>query len=175
MSTWYLAQTKPNASHIAKSNLERQGFVVFQPMEKRTIARRARFSDQIRPFFAGYLFVSYPATTAPWSLVNSTYGVTRLVSFGQSPAPVPESVVKELQQACDSDDVLSFDSEISPGTEIEITSGALTNFVGRVERLAPDHRALVLLEFMGQQTRTRVDLAHVRALRHASQPGQADG
>lgn len=72
LAEWFVAQVKPNADQIAKRNLEGQGFQTFQPMEKHTIAKAGRFADQIRPFFMGYLFVSYRAAAAPWSLVNST-------------------------------------------------------------------------------------------------------
>lgn len=163
MQTWFLVQTKANASAIARRNLERQGFAVFQPMERRTIARRGRFVDQIRPYFGGYLFVSYPTSTPPWSLVNSTYGVSRLVSFGGRPAPVPGQIIASLQDSCDENGTISLDRSISPGDEVEIAVGAMKDFVGRVEHLAPNDRAIVLLDFMGKQTKMVVNKAHLRA------------
>lgn len=159
---WYLVQSKANSNHIAKRNLERQGFVVFQPLEKRTLARRGKFSTQLRPFIAGYLFVSYFAAAAPWSAIDSTYGVSRLVKFGERPAIVPDKIIRDLEEACDKDGVLSPPASISQGDRIEVTSGPLANFVGQVERLAPNHRAMVLIDFMGKQTRMETDLSNIQ-------------
>ena len=163
MTDWFLAQVKPNGDHIAKRNLERQGFETFQPMEKRTVAKAGRFRDQVRPFFSGYLFISYPGFAAPWSVVNSTYGVCRLVRFSDRPAPVPHSVIAELRSYCDAAGVITITPDIEPGAVVEIRMGAFSNFVGQVERMTPDHRAMVLLDFMGKQTKVNIPTSHLRA------------
>lgn len=163
MHSWFLAQVKPNADQIAKRNLERQGFLTFQPMELRTIVQRGKLSEQLRPLFAGYLFVAYPAASAPWSLVNSTYGVSRLVKFGERPAAVPEFVMTELFGACDKNGVICVVPAISVGDRVEVARGPLTNFVGYVQRLAADQRAIILLDIIGKQTRVAVNMADLRA------------
>jgi transcriptional antiterminator RfaH len=163
MAEWFVAQVKPNGDKIAKRNLERQGFITFQPLEKRTVAKGGRFHEQIRPFFSGYLFVRYPASVAPWSLVNSTYGVSRLVKFGERPAPVPPEVIAELRAACDAQGIIALSPDIRPGTTVEIRHGTFSSFVGQVERLAPDQRVMVLLDFMGKQTKVNVPTSHLRA------------
>lgn len=162
MTVWFVAQVKPNADQIAKRNLERQGFRTFQPMEKRTLVKAGRFVDQTRPFFTGYLFVSYPEEAAPWSLVNSTYGVSRLVRFGNRPAPVPYNVVADLQAACSIEGVITLQPEFIPGSIVEVKDGAFTSFVGQVERLSPDHRAMVLLDFIGRQTKVNLPMNQLR-------------
>lgn len=162
LTQWFLAQLKPNADQIAKRNLERQRFNTFLPLERRTRVRGGKFTAVLRPFFPGYIFLSYPETLAPWSVVNSTYGVARLVSFGGRPTPVPSEVIAELKIACGSDGVIELGHELMPGTSVEVASGAFTSFIGEVERLTPDHRVLVLLDFMGKQTRVNLPAGHVR-------------
>ena len=163
MDHWFLAQAKPNADQIAKRNLERQGFSTFQPMEQRTVARAGRFRQQLRPFFGGYIFISYATEAAPWSLVNSTYGVARLVRFGERPAPVPPCVIADLRAVCNENGVVSLHPELGPGAKVEVAFGAFTSFIGEVERLTPDQRAFVLLDFMGKQTRVNLPTGHLRA------------
>ena len=163
METWYLAQTRPNAGEIAKRNLHRQGFKTFQPMEIRSIVRRGRFVEQRRPFFTGYLFVSYPAPSAPWSLVNSTYGIARLVRFGDRPAPVPERVMADLLAACDENAIISVEQGLAVGDTVEVLRGPLASFVGELERHSPDERAVILLDIIGKQTRVMVNKADLRA------------
>lgn len=162
MPSWFLAQVKPNADQIAKRNLERQNFRTFQPLERSTRVRGGQFIATLRPFFPGYLFLSYPEPIAPWSLVNSTYGVARLVSFGGKPAPVPGQIIADLQAACGEDGVLMIDHQFQAGTRVTIASGPLAAFVGEVERLTPDRRVLVLLDFMGQQTRVTLPAGDLR-------------
>ncbi|MEQ5789326.1 hypothetical protein J3454_15650 [Erythrobacter sp. NFXS35] len=165
MAEWFLAQVKPNSDLIAKRNLARQGFATFQPMEKRTIASGGKFREQIRPFFSGYLFVSYPETSAPWSLVNSTYGVSRLVRFGAKLAPVPRGVMTQLRAACDTDDIIALTDNFVAGATVEIMAGSFTGLIGEIGQLSPDRRAMVLLDFMGKQTKVSVPTSHLKAAR----------
>lgn len=164
MSHWFLAQVKPNADATARRNLERQRFEVFQPRERRTQIRAGRFIPKIRPFFPGYLFLSYPEAHAPWSLVNSTYGIARLVSFAGKPAQVPASVISELKAACGADEIVELDQPLEPGARVEVANGSFATFIGEVERLAPDHRVHVLLDFMGKQTRVTLRSVDVRLI-----------
>ncbi|MEE4317748.1 MAG: transcriptional activator RfaH [Erythrobacter sp.] len=170
MTQWHLAQVKPNADKIATRNLERQNFLTFQPLERRTQVRGGRFVTSLRPFFPGYIFLSCPEAAAPWSLVNSTYGVARLVSFGGKPAPVPEGIIAGLMAACGEDGTITVSHQLQPGDLVAVTSGPFASLVGKIVRLTPDQRALVLIDFMGKQTRVRLpatDLRPAAALSHA--------
>jgi transcriptional antiterminator RfaH len=162
VTRWHCAQVKPNADKIAIRNLERQNFTTFQPLERCTRVRSGKFVTHLRPFFPGYVFLSYPEAAAPWSLVKSTYGVARLVSFGGRPAPVPASIVAGLQAACGEDGAITLDYQLQPGARITVTSGPFTSFIGEIERLAPDQRVLVLIDFMGKQTRVKLPATDVR-------------
>lgn len=157
-----LGQMRPNADAIAKRNLERQGFETFQPLERVTVVQRGRFVTKMRSFFPGYVFVSHPAENAPWSLVNSTYGVARLVKFGERPARVPLDLINELRVACDQDGAVTVKPGLAAGATVEIQSGAFASFIGKVERLAPKDRALVLIDFMGTQSRVTLSVGHLR-------------
>lgn len=161
---WYLAQLKPNSDNIAKRNLARQDFVTFQPLERCTRVRAGRFSTHLRGFFPGYLFVSHPDTVAPWAKINATYGIARLVSSAGKPTPVPSRVIAELQERCDDDGVMASAHAFAPGAQVEVRHGAFTDFLGEIERLTPDHRALVLIDFMGKQTRVTLRAADLHPL-----------
>ncbi|QIG54258.1 transcriptional activator RfaH [Altererythrobacter sp. BO-6] len=159
---WYLAQVKPNSVAIAQRNLERQGFHVFCPLERITRARGGKFISATRPFFPGYLFVQVGDGAAPWREIASTLGVSRLVSFGPSPAPVPSEIVEELQRHCDDDGCMGPLTEMAEGDEIRIANGPLADFWGRIVKLGPDQRAWVLLDIMGKQTRVLVSRGDLR-------------
>lgn len=168
MTVWLLAQIKPNADAIAQRNLERQGFATFRPLERRTILRGGKFVTKTSPFFPGYVFVNYSVERAPWSVINSTYGVVRLVKFSERPAHVPARLVEELLKACDRDGVITLNSQLAIGTEVIIRSGAFNNFVGHIERLSPKERAFVLIDFMGTQSRVNVSVNNLRVVSEQS-------
>lgn len=164
---------RPNADSIAARNLARQGFTTFQPLEAFTTIRGGRFVARQRPFFPGYMFVGYASAAAPWSVVNSTYGVSRLVKFGDAPVTVPGSLIADLQAACDDKGFIATEVGVMAGSKVEIASGTFTGFVGQVERLTPDHRALVLIEFLGKRTRANLPVAQLKiASEHAYLKGR---
>ena len=107
-TSWFLAQLKPNCTNIADKNLKRQGFKPFLPMEEETRQHNGKFVTAMRPLFPGYIFVAFDVTRGFWRTVNSTYGITRLVSSGNEPAPVPLDLVSQLMlKSCCMKDVSS--------------------------------------------------------------------
>jgi len=160
---WHLAQIKPNAFQIAERNLRRQGFAVFAPTLAQTIRRAGRFVPEQRPLFPGYLFVGFVPQSAPWSAINSTSGVSRLVSFrAGSPAEVPQPIISGLMARCDEAAQLLPPKDLAPGTEVQLIGGPFADFIGTVEAMAPDRRVWVLLECMGQTARLAVKVEGLR-------------
>lgn len=156
---WFLAHLRPNCFHIAERNLKRQGFPTFLPLEEKTVRRKGRFVQSLVPLFSGYMFISIDPLLGQWRPVNSTYGVTRIVSFGQEPAAVPLEIVNELMLRCDPSGRILPPKMLQPGDRVRITTGPFADFVAEVEKIAPDRRVWVLMELMGGQTRVAVSPA----------------
>ena len=163
-TTWFLAQIKPNSYRIAERNLGRQGFRTFLPLQEETRRVRGRFTTQMRPLFPGYLFVAFDVERGGWRAVNSSYGVTRLVSLGKEPTPVPPELISTLMLRCDREGKLMPPKLLAPGDEVIVTKGPFAEFVAKVDRIAPDRRVWVLMEIMGGATRVAVDAQHLRAM-----------
>ena len=163
-TSWFLAQLKPNCANIADRNLKRQGFQTFLPLEEETRQRNGKFVTAERPLFPGYIFVAFDAARGLWRNVNSTYGITRLVSFGEEPAAVPIDLVTQIMLRCDSSGRLLRPKVLKPGDQVKLTSGPFANFVAEVEKTAPDRRIWVLMEFMGGQTRVAVEADRLRII-----------
>lgn len=159
---WFLAQIKPNSARIAKTNLDRQGFDTFLPMEEIVHRRKGRFVTSRSPMFPGYIFVAFDVENAQWRAVNSTYGITRLVSFGDAPAPVPAGIMSELTNRCDSSGFLLPPQKLEPGDRVTVTSGPFTDLVAEIEKAAPDRRVWVLLDVMGGKTRVEVGTDQIK-------------
>lgn len=163
-TSWFLAQLKPNSANIADKNLKRQGFQTFLPLEEETRQRNGKFVTAKRPLFPGYIFVAFDVARGFWRTVNSTYGITRLVSFGKEPTAVPLDLVSRLMLRCDAQGKLLPPKLLKPGDQVTLTKGPFANFVAEVEKIAPDRRVWVLIELMGGQTRVAVGADQLRAV-----------
>ena len=161
-TSWFLGQLKPNCGHIARRNLQLQGFRTFLPTEDGTKRLRGKFISTQRPLFPGYIFVAFNAGAGHWRTINSTNGITRLVSFGKEPAPVPLDIVSQLMLRCHASGKLLPPKLLKPGDPVRLTSGPFADFVGTIEAIAPERRVWVLMEIMGGQTRVAVAADQVR-------------
>jgi transcriptional antiterminator RfaH len=165
-SSWHLVQIKPNMQAKAQQNLRRQGIGLFIPFHSVTQRRAGRFVTKSGPLFPGYIFVSVSPDTAPWRQINSTYGVSRLVSFsGLCPAKVPTVLIRNLMAQYAQPSVpTSIAPSLPPlvkGDKVEIQQGPFSGLFARMQSLAPGERIWVLLDLLGRETRVCVPRAIV--------------
>ena len=156
MKLWYLIQFKPNAHRLAQRNLKRQDFEVFLPMQEITRRKASRFVSELRPLFPGYMFVGVDSRSAPWRTINSTIGVSRLVSFDGTPKPLPLQLISSLMSRCDASGTLLPPKTLNVGDAVDVLSGPFANFVATVEKVDAQQRIWLLIEFMGQGARINV-------------------
>ena len=169
-TSWYIVQFKPNSHKIAVLNLQRQGFETFLPMHEVMRRTVAKFETVIRPLFAGYMFVACDPETAPWRQINSTYGVSRMLSFAEEgPRPMPEALIAGLRARCDSVGKVMPLENFEAGQSVEMHSGPFANFIATVEQMASDARVWVLLDFMGKETRVQVARQQIQAVSPAAE------
>ena len=161
---WYLVQTKPNAFRIAERNLARQDIDVFCPTLAATQRHGTRYRSVIRQLFPGYLFVRFNGPSPQWHRVNSTYGVSRLITFADRPGVVPQHLVDGLKQRCDDTGLLAPPVALAPGDRVRVVSGPFADFVATVERLDPDQRVWLLLDSLGGAMKLQI---HQTALQNA--------
>ena len=156
MKQWHLLQFKPNSHRLAVRNLQRQGFETFLPLQEITRHKGSRFTIDLRPLFPGYMFVGAELDAAPWRAVNSTIGVTRLVSFADNYKPLPLNLISNLMLHCDEEGKILPPKTLDAGDSVEVLNGPFANFVATVEKIDAQQRVWVLMEFMGQSTRMHI-------------------
>lgn len=159
--SWHLLQFKPNSHRLAERNLHRQGFATFLPLREMTRRSAGSFHVDLRPLFPGYMFVEFDISTAAWRKVNSTFGVSRLVSFGGKPRAVPVDLIEQLKARCDKSGKLLPPPALREGESVELLSGPFSEFVATVEEVKADQRVWLLLDFMGKNTRVQVETKDV--------------
>ncbi|MEY3490244.1 MAG: transcription antitermination protein RfaH, partial [Pseudomonadota bacterium] len=118
---WYVVHTKPRQEQRALENLQRQGFKAWLPTIEVEKLRRGKLTRVIEPMFSRYLFIQLDTTQSNWSPIRSTLGVSKLVSFGNVPAVVPDPLIQALQQA----DGSQREYLLKEGDAVQFVSGPL--------------------------------------------------
>ena len=125
-------------------------------MQKITRRKASRFVSDLKPLFPGYMFVSVNAGLAPWRTINSTIGVSKLVSFEGKPKPFSLRLISGLMLRCDASGTLLPPKSLNEGDSVEMLTGPFANFIATVDTIDPEQRIWVLMDFMGQKTRMQI-------------------
>lgn len=165
MNRWYVAYTQQGAENMAEGQLQQQGFYAYLPKCLGTVRHARRVRDVVVPLFPRYLFIEIDLQVQRWRSVNGTRGVSYLVSMGDRPAPVPHGIVEEIQSRENQAKLIELPQKApyEPGETVEITTGALTDQVGKFIRMDARQRVVVLLELLGRGLEVSVPTGLVRA------------
>ena len=162
---WYAVQTQPNRENLAAEHLQRQGFRVWMPLCERIIRHARKSKRVLRPLFPGYLFINLDVKTAQWRSINGTIGVSRIVSFGQGPAPVADQFIAALQKIQESNGLVTGIGDVlRPGQDVEILSGPMAGTIAKLLSLEGGDRVTVLLGLLGRFVRGQLLREHVVSL-----------
>jgi transcriptional antiterminator RfaH len=162
---WYLVQTQVNGEAKAAQNLLRQGYEIYLPryLKRRCHARKVEFVA--RPLFPRYIFVAIDMATQRWRSIQSTFGVSRLITNGDDPAVVPESVIHALKAREDEKGFVRIDCKpaFAPGDKVRVLAGAFMDSAGLFSGLADHDRVSILLDMLGRKVRVFLDADMVAA------------
>ena len=150
---WYILQFKSNSHHLAAKNLNRQGFETFLPLHETTSRRLSRFINTSKPLFPGYMFIKFDRRESEWHKINSTYGVSRLITFNSILKSIPTSVVDSLMKRYDLSGKLLPIQKLKTGDQVKVSTGPFANFIATVEKYEADHRIWILRDLMGRKTK----------------------
>lgn len=154
---WYVAQLKPNEFERAKYNIRKQGFETFMPLRRKSVRHARKTNNVLRPVFPGYIFTRFGADRGDWRKINSTFGVSKLISFeAGKPSPVPNALIEGLRARCDCNDILQPLDDFKTGEKVRVISGNFAEFVGEIETFVTGDRLRLLFDFMSQVTRVDV-------------------
>jgi len=154
--SWAIVQFKPNAHKLAERNLRQQRFETFLPFEEITKSKSGKFISIKRPLFPGYMFVACEKENIAWHKISCTYGVSKLLTFNHEPYLVSQALITAIMLRCNSAGVLLSQKQFSKDDRVLLVSGPFDNFVATVEAIDQNQRVWVLIDIMGQATRTLV-------------------
>lgn len=156
---WHVVQTQVNGEAKASENLCRQGYEIYLPryLKRRRHARKVDFAA--KPLFPRYMFVAIDTARQRWRSIQSTSGVSRLVTNGDEPAVVPEGVVQALKAREDGRGFVKLDARPSfvPGDKVRVLTGAFMDNAGLFNGMADHDRVSILLDMLGRKVRVLLD------------------
>ena len=150
---WFILQFKSNSHHLAAKNLTRQGFETFLPLHETTSRRLSRFINTSKPLFPGYMFIRFDKAESEWHKINSTYGVSRLITFNSILKSMPTSFVDSLMKRYDLSGKLLPIQKLKKGDQVTVLTGPFANFIATVEKYEADQRICILMDLMGRKTK----------------------
>ncbi len=114
----------------------------------------------LEPLFPRYLFIELGRSleSMSWSPIRSTTGVSRLVTFGQSPARVSEAIVDELRAH---EQFAQTRQAFTPGDTLLIERGPFKGLEAVFQMLDGEQRVMVLLDLMGKPVRVKLGVNEV--------------
>ncbi len=152
MSEWYLLQTKPQLERSVCNRLRASGADVLLPLLRKSVSRQGKLVSSVRPLFPSYLFV-LPKEGCDQITLQFLPGVRGLVRFGTEPAPVPRSVIEELQWRCAQGPIDLPSEPLRSGVRVRVTQGPFSEFEGIFEHyLSGRERVAILLSVLGAAT-----------------------
>lgn len=146
---WYVVQTHAQREAFAQFQLRNQAFRTFLPRYEKTVRHAQKIILKTAPLFSGYLFIVLHLGLDRWHAVNSTFGVSRLITAGDRPLPVPKGVTETLISMSSSDRASILQPALAPGQKVRLQSGPFADQLGILQHLDDRGRVQVLLEMMG--------------------------
>lgn len=155
---WYCARTKPKHEHIAAANLRKNlNLEVFHPrlrIERATRRGVVRISE---PLFPCYIFFRC-LIEEKLNEIKRTSGVSTVVHFAHRIPKIADSVIEELKECFEGEEMLTVEDRLSPGDEVIVAEGAFSGMRAFVLRVMPARRRVqVLLDVLGRPTPAEVD------------------
>ena len=154
---WYLIHTKPRQEICALENLQWQGYECYFPTMPLEKLRHGKISTVEQPLFPRYLFIhlGQGPSAQSWTPIRSTKGVSRLITFGNAPAKVDDTLIQLLRMQ---ESVVQIEPKrlFESGERVRITTTPFADIEGIYQMTDADQRVMVLIEFMSKPVKIRL-------------------
>jgi transcriptional antiterminator RfaH len=159
---WYLIHTKVRQERCAEENLERQGYTCFLPQMRAEKLRRGALVVVMEPLFPRYLFIRLDVglKAKGWGPIRFTSGVTRLVTFGNQPAKLSDSLIGYIRER--TKDAVAPKEFFEPGQALVVTNGPFIGLDAIYQMPDGEGRVMVLLNILSKQVQLSIEPGSLR-------------
>lgn len=161
--TWYVVRTKPRQETRARQNLENQEIEAFLPEITLQKIRRGKRTDVTEPLFPGYIFANLDDYAGKFHKVRSTFGVAKMLTFGETPATIPDALIAEMHHInADTQQKAQQSAMPQVGEKVEITYGPFKGFMAEIVQLDGESRCIVLLNWLQKEVKATLEFNEIR-------------
>ena len=162
---WYLIHTKPRQEQCALQNLQWQGYECYFPTMPAENLRLGKLDLINQALFPRYLFIrlGQGPSAQSWAPIRSTKGVSRLVTFGSTPAKVDDDLIKSLRNQ-EKIAQVEPDRLFKSGERVRITATPFADVEGIYQMTNADQRVIVLIELMSKPVKIRLTPSQVQKI-----------
>ncbi|RUO78420.1 transcription/translation regulatory transformer protein RfaH [Pseudidiomarina taiwanensis] len=161
-SIWYVVRSKPRQEQRAKLNLENQGIKTCLPMLDIEKIKRGKKTLATEPLFPGYLFIEVDDFTASFHKVRNTFGVSKILMFGERPATLSHAQIEAMSELNEAKEKAQKYALPQSGEEVEITEGPFKGFLAKVVKLDGEERCIVLINWLSQDVKAQLNFNEIR-------------
>lgn len=157
---WYAVRVRSNYERVTAAHLRERGYEEFSP----SYQVQRRWSDRTKTIeqflFPGYVFARLNphdrllAVTAP--------GVVGLVSFGKTPAPIPNQEIEHVRTMVRSGLLMKPWPYLKVGQRVLIERGPLAGVEGILQQVKAKFRLAVSISLLHRSVSAEVDRTWVR-------------
>ena len=159
---WFVVQSKPGDEHRVETHLLNQKIETFLPLIEAHQYRNGKMVQIIKPFFPNYLFARLDLKLHYYK-VKWTRGVSKLLGFGDGPAPISEKVIQTIKERIGKDNLVKLEEELKEGDVVQITSGPFKELNGILQKKMSDNgRVRILLNLIGVEVPVQIGRWQIR-------------
>ena len=139
--------------------LAEKGFEVFCPTYAEVHRWKDRNKEVTLALFPGYLFFANGLERKADLL--STPGACAIVSFGNTPALIPQSEIEAIQLAMLSSRLMGPHPFLKEGDKVRLRSGPLAGIEGILQRRKDGYRLVLSIELLGRSVAVEVEQSDI--------------
>jgi transcriptional antiterminator NusG len=163
---WYVIHTQSGYEENVSENLkqriesmdmEEKIFDILIPTENKIKIKNGKRKTVTEKIFPGYVMVEMIVTDDSWYVVRNTPNVTGFIGTGNTPTPISDKEIKELQKRMGvAEPTMSI--EFTVGTPVKITDGPFKNYEGKIEEVDENRgKVKVSVTMFGRETPVELD------------------
>lgn len=152
MKNWYAVKTKTGFGQQdkAQNNLLSQMIETFNPKVKVEKIKRGKVVTDIEPIFANYLFVKFDPNITSASKINNSYGVNKLLTFGDKLVKIDTLIIDALKNEHETQEkiISRLPDKDSP---ITINKGPFAGIQAIYKEPDGETRSILLMRILGKK------------------------
>ena len=167
---WYVVQTikgkeQKVLDEILEHDVTQEGEEAFILYNEKMYKHQGKWHAEHKNLFAGYLFVDTDEPKEFDKRLHKQNRTIKLLRVNDVITPIYENEMERLLLLGGEDHIVRYSEGFRNGDEVNITSGALKGFDGKIKRLDRHNRqAVITLSLFGRETDVTLGLGIVKSI-----------